>query len=604
MGRVRYFDFSSLKGETLDGRYRVNGLLGEGGQAGVLRAWDEREGRAVAVKVMRPDTPGAASRRKRFDREAFAMTQLDHPNCVKVYDTGVDEARQLQYMVMEMVEGQPLDIFIAFPMTERQVIQIGRGIALGLCEAHHHGIFHRDLKPENVVLRPSGRRADHRAILIDFGIAKFAEGYQMTMLTGSEMVLGTVQYMSPEQAEGLPLDERTDVYSLGVVMYELLSGLPPFHGKPIHVLQAHLSERVPKLKAKSSAHITPRLESVLTTCLAKTREQRYRDGEGVAAALNSIWTQMATEADLSPVLSMACDPHVGLLALGFNNGDLEVRELDTGKRVSRTRSHEAPVCGVAFGEGGEVVVSADTTGVLHAWTRSDPSRWAPVQCQDQAVTSMAASRTASFYAVGSLDGRVRVMAWDDDEPVAEFRSHRTKVNRLLFDPTGQLLLSAGEDGAVLVWDLGGLEVENRFAIEGKAATSLAFEPTNGIVAMGSDTGRITIGYLDGSAREYTFFAHAAAVTGLAFVFEEGLLEIVSAGLDGEIRQWRVHDGRPRPFAGLHPSGVRAICIDPSGAILAANDSQVIRWGAAFRDPALGVPESYLSPRHPGGWVAT
>ncbi|MEO1267750.1 MAG: serine/threonine-protein kinase [Myxococcota bacterium] len=601
-----YFEFDTLLDELLDGRYKIRGILGEGGQAGVLRAWDKQERRAVALKVLRPeeseDRQGPSV--KRFEREAFALMKLQGDNCLRSYGLGVDEDRGLHYMVMELVEGQPLDLFIDFPLTERQVVHICVGIALGLAEAHRHGIFHRDLKPENVILTPLEREVLHRPVLIDFGIAKFSEGYEMTWITATDKVVGTVHYMSPEQAQGLPLDPRTDVYSLGVVLYELLSGQPPFDGAPIRVLQAHLASPVPPIEPRETIRLMESLNTVVDTCLHKEPEGRYPSGAELSEALLAVGS--AIEAGAPPVATcMRLSPDGERLAIGFDNGEVEVRDLEHGRRLDRFQAHDRATLGVAWIERGLRLVSADATGELALWT--GPGVWsrdrAHLQAGELVVTTMDTMAEGTRVALGTHDGRVRVVKPGSPNPRAELRCHRMPVSTLCFAPDGTRLFSAGEDGAALMWDMHSLDIINRFGVEGEA-TALGFEPRVGLVAIGSSRGRITLGRLDGGRRPLTFYAHAAEVTSIHFVpaHEERGFDIVTSGLDGELRQWRVDDGMSRPLAGVHPEGIRDAGVAPDGSVLALCDTMVLRWSEHFVDNSVNMPDLVLSSRYPNGWL--
>ena len=602
-----YFEFDSLLGALLDGRYKVRDVLGEGGQAGVLRAWDKQERRAVALKVLRPeeseDRQGPSV--KRFEREAFALMKLQGPNCLKSYGLGVDEERGLHYMVMELVEGQPLDLFIDFPLTERQVVHICTGIARGLGEAHRHGIFHRDLKPENVILTPMGTEPKHRPVLIDFGIAKFSEGYEMTWITATDKVVGTVHYMSPEQAQGLPLDPRTDVYSLGVVLYELLSGRPPFDGAPIRVLQAHLGSDVPPIQPRETVRLATPLNTIIDTCLFKEPEDRYPSGAELAEALESVGAALKVQ---SPPVAMCVkvSPGGDRIAIGFDSGEVEVRDLEHGRRLDRFRAHERSVVGVAWLEGGRRLASTDATGALALWT--GPGAWRRDETHQGSggqlvVTAMDATADGSRVALGSEDGRVRVVKPGSANLRAELRCHRMAVTALRFAPDGAKLFSAGKDGAALMWDMGSLDIINRYGVEGEA-TALGFEHRVGLVAIGSSRGRITLGRLDGGRRPLTFYAHAAQVSSIHFVpaYEGRGFDIVTSGLDGELRQWSAADGASRPLAGVHPEGVRGAQIAPDGSVLALCDAMVLRWGEHFLDNSVNMPDYVLCSRYPNGWL--
>lgn len=205
------------------GPYHIEERLGAGGMGEVYRAYDQRLGRSVAVKLIRPEASGDARARERLRREARAAAGLSHPQVVQVFD--IVELGETEAIVMELVEGQPLSQLLhQGPLDTATSVRLGREIAEALGAAHERGILHRDLKAENVMVTPEG----HVKIL-DFGLARSLAGGEPP-LTQTDMVLGTYRCMSPEQAHGLPLDARSDLFSLGVLLYEMLTGQSPFQG--------------------------------------------------------------------------------------------------------------------------------------------------------------------------------------------------------------------------------------------------------------------------------------------------------------------------------------------------------------------------------------
>jgi serine/threonine protein kinase len=206
------------------GPYEIQSQLGAGGMGEVYRARDPRLGREVALKILPPEVAGDASRRARFEQEARAVAALNHPNIVAVYDVGDG------YMVSELVDGESLR---GARFGLRKTLDIATQIASGLAAAHAAGIVHRDLKPDNVLLTKDGR-----AKILDFGLARIRDSRNsaaeetMTVRTEPGMVMGTAGYMSPEQVRGSEADHRTDIFSFGVMLHEMLSGHAPSSAKP------------------------------------------------------------------------------------------------------------------------------------------------------------------------------------------------------------------------------------------------------------------------------------------------------------------------------------------------------------------------------------
>ncbi len=265
----------AVTGDTLidsvfDGRYKIVRKLGAGGMANVYLAEDQELGRRVAIKIL--DTRHAAddSFRERFRREAKNAAGLSHPNIVSIYDRG--EAEGTYYIAMEYLSGRSLKELIVSrgPTPVRIAIDYTRQILAAIGYAHRHGIVHRDIKPHNVVVD-----ADGRLKVTDFGIARSGAS-QMTEV-GS--IIGTAQYLSPEQAKGAPVDQRSDLYSVGIVLYEMLTGKVPFTGEtPLEIAMKHLSE-VPVPPSELRPELPATLDSVVLRALAKDPEDRYQTAE-------------------------------------------------------------------------------------------------------------------------------------------------------------------------------------------------------------------------------------------------------------------------------------------------------------------------------------
>jgi hypothetical protein len=258
------------------GRYRITGRIGRGGMGVVYRGLDEALDRAVAVKTLTMEGTLDEDSRKRFEVEARAAAKLQHPNIVTVFELG--EERGMPFIAMELLPGMDLEALMrsgeALVLAEKLdlMVQVCRGLAY----AHEHGIVHRDIKPSNIRLLDDGG-----VKIMDFGIAKLAG----TNLTRSGMMVGTVHYMSPEQVQGQPLDGRSDVFSLGVILYELLAGRRPFPGDSVtDVLMKIVHHPSPPLPSEV-AGVAPRLQEVLDRALAKNVDERCPSASALAADL-------------------------------------------------------------------------------------------------------------------------------------------------------------------------------------------------------------------------------------------------------------------------------------------------------------------------------
>jgi eukaryotic-like serine/threonine-protein kinase len=282
----------TLLNTLFDGRYRILRKLGTGGMANVYLAEDEVLGRRVAIKILNDRHAGDDQFVERFRREAKNAASLSHPNIVSIYDRG--EAEGTYYIAMEYLDGRSLKELIVArgPAPVHIAIDYARQILTAIRFAHRHGIVHRDIKPHNVLVDAEGRLK-----VTDFGIAR-AGVSQMTE-TGS--IIGTAQYLSPEQAKGAPVDQTSDLYSVGVVLYELLTGVVPFSGDtPVEIAMKHLSS-APEPPSAKRAEIPRDLDLIVLRALAKDPADRYQSAEEMDADL----ARVARGAAVSPATEEA-----------------------------------------------------------------------------------------------------------------------------------------------------------------------------------------------------------------------------------------------------------------------------------------------------------
>jgi len=266
--------------------YRILSKLGEGGMGAVFLAHDERLGREVALKVLTPEFAHDPERLGRFLQEARLASALSHPNVAYILEIG--ETDGSWFLAMEYVEGQPLSHRIAEgPLPLEEILRIGIQVADALEFAHAKDIVHRDIKPANVMLTPRG----HVKIL-DFGLAKRGNGNASSadtqMLTTTGVVMGTVQYMSPEQALGREVDHRTDIFSLGVVLYEMATGRLPFSGPNATETMARILHEQPEAIARFNYDIPEELERATRKCLEKDRDRRYQSARELIVDLRNL----------------------------------------------------------------------------------------------------------------------------------------------------------------------------------------------------------------------------------------------------------------------------------------------------------------------------
>ena len=271
-------------GQTLDGKYRIDAKLGAGGMGDVYRATRLLIGDTVAIKFLHAHLAVNPQAAERFRHEAVTATKLRHRNIVGIYDVGISAAHNLPYILMEIAEG----------LTLRQIINRSRVLPLdfavtviaqvcaALDEAHRLGIVHRDIKPENIIAHqtPTGWHVK----VLDFGIAKFYNEVN-SGLTIDGSALGTPQYMSPEQCMGEPLDGRSDIYSVGIVLYEMLCGTPPFKNFPASAIAVHQVRTAPPPPCSLNSNVTDKVEAVIMRALSKLPEERQRTAQMLSQEL-------------------------------------------------------------------------------------------------------------------------------------------------------------------------------------------------------------------------------------------------------------------------------------------------------------------------------
>jgi Protein kinase domain len=410
-------------------RYEILAELGRGTMGVVYRAHDPVLGRDVALKVIRPPAAGAEEAgvdfEKRFLQEARSAASLSHPGIVVVHDVGRDPATGSPYMALELLRGRPLDAVLrekgALPW--REALRLGQSLAEALFEAHSHGIVHRDIKPANVMVLESGEPK-----VMDFGIAKV----EASTLTAAGQLFGTPLYMSPEQALGRPVGARSDLFSLGSVLYEALTGRRAFAAESIPRILLEVATRDPAPPSTVVSGLPPDVDSVLARCLSKAPERRYPDGRTLARDLGDVLAGRAVRGRPAP------DP-----------GDADATRvsrrdgvLSPGVEPSRGRA-----VGIAFGAA--VLLLAGLGAAFLARVVFSPAPVSPVaEAPSPAATLASPSETP-----GSLIGRAleRVksgLAPPEPAQLAIDFEHSLKSGSLKVWVDDEIVMDEGLDGQV------------------------------------------------------------------------------------------------------------------------------------------------------------
>ena len=610
---------SSLVGQSL-GRYQIVEQLGEGGMAAVYKAFDTRLERFVALKVILPNFQISNQFLKRFEREAKALAQLSHPNIVKVHDYGEHVAAggdAVPYLVMEYLPGGTLKASAGQTISPAEAARLLLPLARALGHAHRQGIVHRDVKPANVLITESGE-----PMLSDFGIARMLEGDQTQGLTGTGMGIGTPEYMAPEQGMGEKVDARADIYALGVMLYEMVTGRKPYRADtPMAVMLKKASEPLPP-PTRYIPSLPPAVEGVILKALARQPEQRYASMDQFAAALENIMRGGHVEATLvtgardrptppptAPVkkrraglsLPLTIAAVVLVLALGagvlYGVGQLfgeketppaatdapavepttaQTAALEDEEPTTAPQPTPLPTSDLTFAYPAEAITGANAASL------SELARWGK-----GAALTVEYSQDGSLLAVGAPLGIYLYDAASFTQ--VGYIEEAGYAAALAFAPDGETVVVC-QDGIVRFWSLA----------DGGLYRSLDFEVNSEIFALSPDSEASPQGsggggqYLASDGKDddlqvrrasdgellHTLTGHSGNPNMLVFSPDSRLL--VSVSDDETVRMWDPASGTLLRTLEGHESRVQLADFSPDGALLATGgaNSGVILWNAA------------------------
>lgn len=631
------------------GRFEILEQLGVGGFGVVFRAHDPMMRRDVAIKIPRPELLGSPEAIERFEYEAAAVAQLEHPNIVPVFDSDCDGV--LPYIVMPYIPGKTLARWRAEEreVSPRMAAEIVRQLARGIAHAHARGVLHRDVKPGNVLLaaRESTAAGDEPSFvprLTDFGLAKCTDVDQQITRTGT--VIGTICYMSPEQAEGRSeeITARSDVYGLGAVLYELLTGAPPFRGtNHLQTMQNILRDDPPSLRT-ASLKIPVDLEVICLKCLEKAPANRYPSAgaladdlqkflasEPISARPNSVVTRCKKWCRRHPVpTTVMGSVALGLISLAglslWYNSRLVTQQEITDQRHEITREQELQARRRAYASDMRNAKLAwdlsDLTQTLKLLDRYEPQAGEPdirdfgwwylwheyhdssrvLGTHKNRATAVAITRNGEIAASGGDDSVIRLWSRTTGELLSELCRHESGVIESLdFSPSGERLVSAGSDGTVRVWDI--KTSRELFAChEHQSLVSQAFySPSGDLIASGGEDNQVRLWNPDTGESMGTLSGHTKRVRCLAFHPTEPIL--ATGSLDGTIRFWNLHDMGPdsRLQDGMISPGpdewprVMAFHADGASLIVSTIKGNLVRYrtenpsyGEEFERGTLGV----------------
>jgi serine/threonine protein kinase len=577
IGRLAHFD--------------VMRVIGRGGMGIVLEAFDSRLQRNVALKVLDPEVAHDETARQRFCREARAAASITHENVVAVHQVEHASEGELPYLVMQLIAGETLEQRLLrekrLPMKE--VVRIALQIAQGLAAAHAQGLIHRDIKPGNILLEPPHDRVK----LTDFGLARIADDVKLTR-TG--FVTGTPLYMAPEQALGEPGDARSDLFSLGAVLYEMCAGQPPFQGNSALAILKQITDIRHRPLRELNPEVPERFAEMVDELLAKKPQDRYQSAADLAEVLDYAWARIRSSSDELPAVCQ--------------------EELKQRRVRNRTifAGVAAAMLSVGLLAGMFVPFRTNTTSV----PVSSAQPLAVLSADAGTAWAVSFHPQSDLVAMAVEDGSVRLWDWHKNAPQETFQAHVGVVWGAQFFNDGKLLATAGDDNFLKIWDGTKQEplkvFEHPSAVRGLAISSdgrlfagdrkgglhvwsvdsseplLQAQQTGAIyaVAISSDNKTLATAGSERTIRLWnaetlkqrlTLEGHAGQVYGLSFNASGDRL--ASAGWDGTIRIWDVSAGKLLHSWAGQSRDLWSIAFSPKAQTIATGggDGSVRIWDA-------------------------
>ena len=584
-----------LSGITID-RYKIMNELGRGGMAVVYRAIDTMLDRKVAIKIILPETPSKEKSLKRFNREAKTLANLSHANIVKVLDYGDYESSP--YLVMEYVSGGTLSSRLGKPMPYAEAAALLAPVARALHYAHQQKVVHRDIKPSNILINDSGQ-----PMLSDFGILKLIDLEESQGITGTGKSVGTPAYMSPEQIRGKEIDGRTDMYALGVVFFELVTGRKPYSATtPIEVSLQHLHDPIPKAK-QFVRDLPSDVEQIIVKSMAKTPEDRFATMIAFAHALEKLagittvtphtgWDVKRVEAEptpektptkLKPALFVAV-PLLMLLGVAFIffRPSGQASSMPTEKPAIVQKTATPSLVPTLQAETATPLAPTDTPAVGYTLEFTTPTTVPDTVIQR--------SKVGSIVQVNRLD-RISVVRLDwmqDGSAIVNAGSGAisflnpdgltvgSKINMPGEVPLGMALSQKNDilcilvGGAVKVYDLENYELSASYPTSG-GANSIVLSPDGELIALGISDNKVQIisaedGHVISNFRSY--------YGGWSVAFSPDS-SLVAGGTSQGVLMWEVETGTWLGLEGEQTSSIKSLTFSNDGTMLAGGTQEMI-----------------------------
>ena len=520
-------------------QFDVMRVIGQGGMGIVLEAFDPKLQRHVAIKILDPELADDELSRQRFCREARSAASITHENVVAVHQVERVNKSGLPYLVMQLIAGETLEQrLVREPILPvREIVRIALQATQGLVAAHAQGLIHRDVKPGNILLEPQSDRVK----LTDFGLARVVDDVKLTR-TG--FVTGTPLYMAPEQAQGEEADPRSDLFSLGTILYEMSVGQPPFTGNSALAILKQITETKPKPIRELNPAIPVWLAETIEQLLEKKPEKRFQSAALLAELLEYEWALMKTTSDEVP----------------------QVCEIESRARTRRNRW-------IALGIGASFLCLGLLGGMMIANRPRQPVKEIS-SAEPLAVLSANAGTvwTAAFHpesdelAMAVEDGSVRMWDWRKKSIISTFPAHRGIVWSTQFAPDGSLFATSGDDGQVKLWQPSQSQPLQVF-VHPNAVRGLAISHQSRTLVAGSRDGTLRVWSFDENQQPLAETEHPGAIYSVAISPDDQTL--ATAGTDKTIRLWNAKSLTQKlPLEG-HNGAVYSLSFHPQGTRLAS-----------------------------------
>ncbi|HJT34391.1 MAG TPA: serine/threonine-protein kinase [Pirellulales bacterium] len=574
------------------GQFDVMRVVGRGGMGLVLEAFDSRLQRHVALKLLDPDSAGDETARQRFCREARAAASITHENVVAVHQVEKSADGGLPYMVMQLVSGESLEDRLQreSPLPMREIVRIGMQAAHGLEAAHAQGLIHRDIKPGNILLE-----APHdRVKLTDFGLARATHDAKLTQ---SGFVSGTPLYMSPEQVMGEEADHRSDLFSLGAVLYEMCTGRPPFAGESPVLILRQVAEEKHRPVRELNPLIPGWLSETIDRLLAKKPADRIQSAAQLAELFDYEWALMKTSSDDVPTVCqeaakkrarrtrwIAGSVGATLLVVGLLGGKflgkkyaLPAAAVSSAEPIHVLAADAGTVWAVAFDPAGDTAAMAIEDGSVRLWDWRGESVKSTFDAHRGLVWATQFSRGADWFATAGDDGLVKLWKPSQSVPFKTFE-HGNSVRGLALAHDDCTLFAGDRQGRLRGWTLDSdrpaLEAEQRGAIY-----SIAISPDDEILATAGSDKAIQVWNAKGLTPKLRLEGHTGPVNGLSFNHDGRRL--ASVGWDRNVHLWDTAGGKPVNSWSGHDGDIWAVVFSPDGSKLATGglDGAVKLWNA-------------------------